>query len=166
MTISVNSSQSATCSDTVVYGFGFYSHRTLRAAFQANECMKSLSVIFKTITLSFKVDERVVQELGTWSINILDESLDSQSTEDENKKNKADISEDANSVDDISEEKNKSNNENPVDQNMEKNINANHQSDSSSHDLSRLPSFEHFKKKASSTSNCSTLFARFRKKEV
>ncbi|GKD70473.1 RNA-directed DNA polymerase, eukaryota, reverse transcriptase zinc-binding domain protein, partial [Tanacetum coccineum] len=119
----------------------------------------------------------------TWSINILDESLDSQTSETESDENKVDNPEVANSVDeldeliedlnennrhneDIVEDINESNNEKLDNQKMEENINTQQTSsnESSSLELSRSPGFENFKKETSSTSNCSTSFARFRKK--
>nr|GEV03788.1 RNA-directed DNA polymerase, eukaryota [Tanacetum cinerariifolium] len=52
--------------------------------------------------------------------------------------------------------------------NMEDTKNAQHQSpkDTISHNFSRPPGFEDYKKGASSTNNCSTSFAKFRKKDI
>ncbi|GJR38610.1 putative reverse transcriptase domain-containing protein [Tanacetum coccineum] len=126
-----------------------------------------------------------VQEIGIWSINILDDSIDLQSTKDKNKEKKAEIPKDVNSVDELddlindlnnnkghndvnSEDNNEPNNEKNDNQNAEETKNAQHQSsnETSSYDLSCPPGFKHYKKEDSSTSNCSTSFARFRKKDI
>ncbi|GJR72968.1 RNA-directed DNA polymerase, eukaryota, reverse transcriptase zinc-binding domain protein [Tanacetum coccineum] len=239
----------------VAYGFGFLFPSTAsRTAFQANECMKSLSLLFKTVTPSFKVDERLiwieisslplcawgfaafkkvasifgnflffeneqiigictgrvcvvtkchqlisekvivkisrenfevhVQEIRIWSINILDDSLDSQTSEDDNEDTKIDRHEDVNSVDDVDElindlnddkgqnDKLKEDNNEPFNNNLESqkvegnNIQQPPSNKSSSHDLSRPPGFENFMKETSSNRNCSTSFANFRKKDI
>ncbi|GKB99552.1 RNA-directed DNA polymerase, eukaryota, reverse transcriptase zinc-binding domain protein [Tanacetum coccineum] len=122
---------------------------------------------------------------GTWSINIIDESLESQSMEDENEEPKPETPVDLNSDDDLeellddlneskghnivfSEDTNIPNNENIDIQNVEESQKAQHQSPkaTSSHDFSRPPSFEDYKKELSSNSNCSTSFAKYGKKDT
>ncbi|GKB40109.1 putative RNA-directed DNA polymerase, partial [Tanacetum coccineum] len=111
----------------------------------------------KIRSISLKEQDLVhVQEIGTWSINILDESLDSQTSKTESDENKVDNPEVTNSVDeldeliedlnennghneDIVEDINESNNEKPDNQKMEENINIQQTSsnESSLHELSR-----------------------------
>ncbi|GKE53738.1 hypothetical protein Tco_1488894 [Tanacetum coccineum] len=153
--------------------------------------MKGLSSAFKTVSPKVNVDvhgetfDVQVQEIGIWSINILDDSIDLQSTKDKNKEKKAEIPKDVNSVDELddlindlnnnkghndvnSEDNNEPNNEKNDNQNAEETKNAQHQSsnETSSYDLSCPPGFKHYKKEDSSTSNCSTSFARFREKDI
>ncbi|GKC39035.1 hypothetical protein Tco_1051419 [Tanacetum coccineum] len=102
--------------------------------------------------------------------------INPQTLEDDSKDNKIDSHEDANSVDDLDEllndlnddkGQNDDNNE-PFNNNLKSqkvegnNIQQPSSNESSSHDLSRPPGFENFKKETSSNSNCSTSFAKFR----
>nr|GEW83031.1 RNA-directed DNA polymerase, eukaryota [Tanacetum cinerariifolium] len=126
-----------------------------------------------------------IQEIDTWSINIIDESLESQSMEDENKESKPKIPVDLNPDYDLeelldylnenkghnvvfSEDTNIPNNEKINIQNVEESQKAQYQSPkvTSSHDLSCPPSFEDCKKELSSNSNCSTSFAKYRKNDT
>ncbi|GKE08996.1 hypothetical protein Tco_1412547 [Tanacetum coccineum] len=124
----------------------------------------------------------ICTEIGTWSINIMDDNIESQNTENANEELKDDNSEDVKSDDEINDifnelNENKGHNddipdnisdpnkEQRDDQNMEQNTCFQQTSkESSSNEFSRPPGFENFKKETSS--NCSTSFARFRKKDA
>nr|GFA43414.1 RNA-directed DNA polymerase, eukaryota, reverse transcriptase zinc-binding domain protein [Tanacetum cinerariifolium] len=93
---------------------------------------------------SFEVQ---VHKLGTWSISIVDDSLESLSSDDENDIEKVAVDfqvqmedADASQTQPTQEE--------------------------GSSDLSCPPGFEHLKKRSSSTSKCSTSFTRYQKKDI
>nr|GEW42018.1 RNA-directed DNA polymerase, eukaryota, reverse transcriptase zinc-binding domain protein [Tanacetum cinerariifolium] len=75
-----------------------------------------------------------------------------------------DLNENKGHSDIYSEDNNDSNKEKNGYQKIEEPINAHHQS--SNETISRPPGFEHYKKEESSTSRCSTSFARYRKKDI
>ncbi|PWA99336.1 RNA-directed DNA polymerase, eukaryota, Nucleotide-binding alpha-beta plait domain protein [Artemisia annua] len=131
-----------------------------------------------------------VHELGTWNIDIIDESLDSLPSDDENEVEKVEDSVDDNLVDgldelinDLSVEKeekeehgvNKPNDnifsnmaktceEHPNDANRVKESYSQPSNEENTSDLSCPPGFEHLKK--GSSRKCSTSFARYRRKDT
>ncbi|GJY78279.1 hypothetical protein Tco_0484080, partial [Tanacetum coccineum] len=121
---------------------------------------KKVAYLFGNFTF-FEVDRSAAIniEIGTWSINILDDSLDSQSTEDKKNVEKAESFKDVNSVnglEDLINDLNKDKGHNDV--NLDDVTSLNY--------LSCPPGFEHYKKETSNTRKCSTSFARYKKKDI
>ncbi|GJZ49570.1 hypothetical protein Tco_0603760 [Tanacetum coccineum] len=130
--------------------------------------------------------EAHVHELGTWSINITDESIGTSSHINVNVIEKVAYSVKENSIDDlndlndnlnelahgINEDEVQMDNPNTTTEQLqffekEKDHNDfNSSKVSESSDLSHPPGFEHMKKSLSNTSKCSTSFARHHKKDI
>ncbi|GJV35295.1 hypothetical protein Tco_1407772 [Tanacetum coccineum] len=113
-----------------------------------------------------------VHELGTWNINIIDETLDSSDNLDANGMEKVEDSIDENSLADLNDLKETINKlaSNKIQhlinkENMDKENDINKVSPEIpvSSNLSRPPGFEHMKRKSS---KCSTSFARYRNKDI
>nr|GEW33268.1 hypothetical protein [Tanacetum cinerariifolium] len=110
-----------------------------------------------------------VHELGTWTINIVDGTLDSSDNFDVNGMKKVEDSVDQNALADLKETINElASNEiqHPISkENMDQDDDINKVSPeiAVSSDLSRPPGFEHIKR---TSSKCSTSFARYQKKDI
>ncbi|PWA67006.1 hypothetical protein CTI12_AA322610 [Artemisia annua] len=116
-----------------------------------------------------EIFEILVHEIGTWSISIEDEALDSSSTEDENDIEKVADTFEENSVDDLDEiTKNLNKEKEDIETNEEPSNNSavdlQHAKETDTSDLSRPPGFENFKR--GSSSRCSTSFPRSRNKDI
>ncbi|GJU82491.1 hypothetical protein Tco_1284856 [Tanacetum coccineum] len=98
---------------------------------------------FKKVVVHGEIFEVHVYELGTWSINIIDDLIDTSFHIDVNEIEKVADTVEENSVDDLNDNFNEM-----------------------AHDPSHPPSFEHMKKSFSHTSKCSTSFARHYKKDI
>ncbi|GJU43716.1 RNA-directed DNA polymerase, eukaryota, reverse transcriptase zinc-binding domain protein [Tanacetum coccineum] len=148
------------------------SHRRLVDTFIANKLSKGERVLVEVHEVNYDAH---VHELGTWNINIIDETLDSSDNLDVNGMEKVEDSVDENSLavlndlNDLKETINKlaSNKiQRPISkENMDPEDDINKVSPEIvvSSDLSRPPGFEHMKR---TSSKCSTYFARYRKKDI
>ncbi|GJT29757.1 RNA-directed DNA polymerase, eukaryota, reverse transcriptase zinc-binding domain protein [Tanacetum coccineum] len=111
-----------------------------------------------------------VYEIGTWSINIVDESLDSSAFDDENKPeysvHNADInvSHSRPSIEECSSDLSRP----PGFEHLKRGSPyfSKTSIEECSPDRSRPPGFEHLKKGSPNVSKCSTSFARYRKKDI
>ncbi|GJY52793.1 RNA-directed DNA polymerase, eukaryota, reverse transcriptase zinc-binding domain protein [Tanacetum coccineum] len=139
---------------------------------------------FKKVVVHGEIFEVHVYELGTWSINITDDSIDTSSHIDVNEIEKVANSVEENSVDDLNDNFNEMAHGINKDEVQMDNLNAttmeqpqffakeNNHNDfnlpkvGESSDPSHPPGFEHMKKSFSHTSKCSTSFARHYKKDI
>ena len=116
-----------------------------------------------------EIFETLVHEIGTWSINIVDETPDASSSEDENEVEKVADTYEGNSVDDLDDVfKNLNNDIEETEDGLDHpSVNAEEPQpakESTESDPSCPPGFEHLKR--GSSSRCSTSFARRRNKDI